>query len=287
MALSPYASAKPSVLVVGNEKGGTGKSTLAMHLITGLLHDGFSVGSVDIDARQGTLSRYVENRQLYIKQQGKELPVPTHIRLMRSALPEQQAAEAEDRENLSKTLEALAHCQFIVLDTPGSDTFLSRQAHSYADTLVTPLNDSFIDLDLLVRLESSPDNMVRPSSYAEMVWEQRKQRAIRDGGTIDWIVVRNRLSCTRTRNRDQMDQVLGLLSKRIGFRLGGGFGERVIFKELFLSGLTLVDLDKAGTSLTISHVTARQELRLLMGMLPLSPGQLSQASQASPLSQSA
>ncbi|MGL4825251.1 MAG: division plane positioning ATPase MipZ [Alphaproteobacteria bacterium] len=275
MDTSPQSSPKPYVLVVGNEKGGTGKSTLAMHLITALLHDGFSVGSVDIDARQGTLSRYVENRQIYIKQHGKELPIPTHVRLMRSALPDQHAAEAEDRENLSKIFEDLAHCQFIVLDTPGSDTFLSRQAHSYADILITPLNDSFIDLDLLVRLESSPDNMVRPSTYAEMVWEQRKQRAIRDGGTIDWIVVRNRLSSTRTRNRDQMDQVLGLLSKRIGFRLGGGFGERVIFKELFLSGLTLVDLDKAGTTLTISHVTARQELRFLMSMLPLSPDQLS------------
>ncbi|MGL5784454.1 MAG: division plane positioning ATPase MipZ [Alphaproteobacteria bacterium] len=276
MDTSPQSSPKPYVLVVGNEKGGTGKSTLAMHLITALLHDGFSVGSVDIDARQGTLSRYIENRQIYIKQHGKELPLSTHTRLMRSALPDQLAAEAEDLENLSKIFEELAHCQFIVLDTPGSDTFLSRQAHSYADTLITPLNDSFIDLDLLVRLESSPDNMVRPSTYAEMVWEQRKQRAIRDGGTIDWIVVRNRLSSTRTRNRDQMDQVLGLLSKRIGFRLGGGFGERVIFKELFLSGLTLVDLDKAGSTLTISHVTARQELRFLMGMLPLSPDKLSQ-----------
>ena len=263
------SSKKPYVLVVGNEKGGTGKSTLVMHLITGFLYEGLKVGSIDTDSRQGTLSRYVENRQLYVKKSETSLSLPTHIRLMRSEKPIQQQAETEDKRNLAEAIETLSDCDVIVFDTPGSDTFLSRQAHSYADTLVTPLNDSFIDLDLLVRLESSPDNMVRPSTYAEMVWEQRKQRAIRDGGTIDWIVVRNRLSSIHSRNRDQMDQVLEMLSKRIGFRLGGGFGERVIFRELFLSGLTLLDLEKTGKNFTLSHITARQELRLLMGMLPL------------------
>lgn len=262
-------SKSPYVLVFGNEKGGTGKSTLVMHVITGLLHEGFKVGSIDTDSRQGTLSRYVENRHLYVKKTKTDLLLPTHIRLMRSEKSTQKEAEAEDKRNLAEAIENLSDCDFIVFDTPGSDTFLSRQAHSYADTLITPLNDSFIDLDLLVRLESSPDNMVRPSTYAEMVWEQRKQRAIRDGGTIDWIVLRNRLSSIHSRNRDQMDQVLNMLSKRIGFRLGGGFGERVIFRELFLSGLTLLDLEKAGATFTLSHVTARQELRMLMTMLPL------------------
>lgn len=262
-------SKSPYILVFGNEKGGTGKSTLVMHVITGLLYEGFKVGSIDTDSRQGTLSRYVENRQLYVNKTKKELPLPTHIRLMRSEKSTQKEAEVEDKRNLAEAIESLSDCDFVVFDTPGSDTFLSRQAHSYADTLITPLNDSFIDLDLLVRLESSPDNMVRPSTYAEMVWEQRKQRAIRDGGTIDWIVLRNRLSSIHSRNRDQMDQVLNMLSKRIGFRLGGGFGERVIFRELFLSGLTLLDLEKSGTTFTLSHVTARQELRMLMAMLPL------------------
>lgn len=261
-------SVRPYVIVLGNEKGGTGKSTLAMHVITSLLHQGFSVGSLDIDARQGTLSRYIENRQHYIEKTEQALPLSTHHRLMRSTLPEVEKADAEDALHLSNILEQFASQDFIVIDTPGSDSFLSRRAHSHADTLITPLNESFIDLDLLVRLDVSPENMLHPSLYAEMVWEQRKQRAARDGKSIDWIVLRNRMSSLRTRNRDQMDQVLDLLAKRIGFKLCTGFGERVIFKELFLSGLTLVDAEKTGSSLTLSHVTARQELRTLMRMIP-------------------
>lgn len=259
---------RPYVIVLGNEKGGTGKSTLAMHVITSLLHKGFSVGSIDIDARQGTLSRYIENRHRYIEKMGQELPLPMHHRLARSSLSDVEKGNEEDALHLTAILEQLASQDFIVIDTPGSDSFLSRKAHSYADTLITPLNDSFIDLDLLVQLDIAPENMLHPSLYAEMVWEQRKQRATRDGGSIDWIVLRNRMGNLRTRNREQMDHVLSLLSKRIGFKLCTGFGERVIFKELFLSGLTLVDTEKTGITLTISHVTARQELRTLMGMLP-------------------
>lgn len=257
------------VIVLGNEKGGTGKSTLAMHIIASLLHQGFSVGSIDIDARQGTLSRYLENRTHYSQKMAQDLLLPTHHRLTRSAASEIEKADQEDAERLADILNQLATQDFIVIDTPGSDSFLSRKAHSYADILITPLNESFIDLDLLVRLDISPENMLHPSLYAEMVWEQRKQRAARDGGTIEWVVLRNRMGNLRTRNREQVDQVLALLAKRIGFKLCTGFGERVIFKELFLSGLTLIDLEKAGTALTISHVTARQELRTLMGMIPI------------------
>jgi len=260
---------KPYTIILGNEKGGTGKSTVSMHLITYLLRLGYSVGSIDVDARQGTLTRYVENRQQRINSKGENLPLPEHVPIFRSTLENINAAQEEENTRFVETLSLLKQKDFIVVDTPGSDSYLSRLAHSHADTLVTPLNDSFIDLDMLVRVNADSLNILRPSTYAEMVWEQKKQRAIRDGGSMDWVVLRNRLSSINSRNKEEMERVLTALAKRIGFRPAAGFGERVIFRELFLSGLTLLDLRETETPMTLSHIAAKQELANLAQMLQL------------------
>jgi chromosome partitioning protein len=260
---------KPYIIVLGNEKGGTGKSTVSMHVIVSLLRMGFSVGSIDVDARQGTLSRYLDNRKETSGKMDKPLPISQHIPLLPSQHALRAEAIKEDQENLTNALAQLSSNRFILIDTPGSDSPLSRAAHSVADTLITPLNDSFIDLDMLVRLKSDTLDIIRPSIYAEMVWEQKKQRAIRDQGSIDWIVLRNRLSSLNARNKEQMEGIIGLLAKRIGFRYVAGFGERVIFRELFLSGLTVLDIEDSKMSMTLSHVSARQELRNLIEMIQL------------------
>lgn len=270
------AESKPYIIVLGNEKGGTGKSTAAMHLVTSLLHQGYTVGSVDVDARQGTLTRYVENRRNRIQQSGIALSMPCHYPIYRSGLESVTAAQEEEQQRFVQVLELLKDCQFIVIDTPGSDTYLSRLAHSYADTLITPLNDSFIDLDMLVRVRPDSLDILRPSTYSEMVWDQKKQRAIRDGGKIDWIVLRNRLSSIHSRNKEEMEKVLTALARRIGFRLVPGFGERVIFRELFLNGLTLLDMRQANTPMTLSHISAKQELNSLIEKINL-PSQMKRA----------
>src|SRR3989338_3476253 len=157
------------IVVLGNEKGGTGKSTVSMHVITSLLRQGYSVASIDVDARQGTLSRYVENRKIRAAQNPTQhLPLPTHFPLFRSEKSNVEEAQAEDSENLTKLLEELKGHDYIVIDTPGSDMYLSRLAHSYADTLITPLNDSFIDLDMLARLNPDTLEIIKPSTYSEM-----------------------------------------------------------------------------------------------------------------------
>lgn len=260
---------KPYVVVLGNEKGGTGKSTVAMHIIVNLLRNGYSVGSIDVDARQGTLSRYIENRRARKERAQEDLPLPEHVPVFRSKLDSVPAAEAEETATFAETIARLSGYDFIVIDTPGSDTYLSRLAHSYADSLITPLNDSFIDLDMLVRVKADSLDILRPSTYSEMVWDQKKHRAMRDNGSIDWIVLRNRLSSLNSRNKEEMERVLSALAKRIGFRLAAGFGERVIFRELFLNGLTLLDMKESKTSLTLSHITAKQELASLMSMIQL------------------
>lgn len=262
---------KPHIIVLGNEKGGTGKSTVSMHVIVGLARMGFKVGSIDVDARQGTLSRYIENRQITSDKMKNPLPQSTHFPLLLSTNTNKEEAVKEDQTNLDEALKKLSSCDFILIDTPGSDSSLSRAAHARADTLITPLNDSFVDLDMLVRLKNDSLEIHRPSTYAEMVWEQKKRRAIHDKGTIEWFVLRNRLSSLNAKNKEQMEDVIGALAKRIGFHYIPGFGERVIFRELFHSGLTVLDMEDCGMQVTFSHVSAKQELRNLIQLIQL-PG---------------
>lgn len=259
----------PYIIVLGNEKGGTGKSTISMHIITQLLRLGYSVGTIDVDARQGTLTRYIENRRAYALPSNPTLLMPDHMAIHKSHSESASQAKQEEENKFITALESFQGHDFIVIDTPGSDSFLSQLAHSYADTLITPLNDSFVDLDLLVRVEIGEKDAMRPSTYSEMVWEQKKNRLIRDKKQVDWIIVRNRLSHIVAKNKLEMERVLTALGNRIGFRLASGFSERVIFRELFLSGLTLLDMQEIGREMTLSHVAARQELRQLIEMINL------------------
>ena len=260
------------IIVVGNVKGGTGKSTTSMHLIAGLLHAGYLVGSLDLDSPQSTLTHYINNRRDHVETKGIGLPLPEHRVLQASAVSNRDIAFAEDEAAVDECLRGLGEkSDFIVVDTPGGDDTLSRRAHSYADTLITPMNDSFIDLDVLAKVEPETMKIVRPSAYAEFVWENRKKRIQRDGGSIDWIVARNRLSSLDSRNRRAVADALTTLSNRIGFRVAPGFSERMIFRELFLKGLTLLDLrdPDAGIRLNMSHIAARQEVRMMLGAIGL------------------
>lgn len=254
------------IIVLGNEKGGSGKSTTAMHVAIGLLRLGYNVGSIDLDARQGTFSRYMANRFEYSAKQRISLPTPFHFPIERSRADTIVAQEEQDRDFLLMAFEELNdQVDFIVIDTPGSDTFLGQLAHSYADTLITPMNDSFVDLDVLARISPDTKEIKAPSVYTRMVIEQKEIRKQRDGHDIDWIVMRNRLSSLDARNKREVGELLKAISEKFGFRLAPGFGERVIFRELFLKGMTLLDLkEDPEHQMTISAVSARQEIRELL-----------------------
>lgn len=261
------------IIVFGNEKGGSGKSTTAMHVATALSRMGHRVAALDIDVRQRTFGRYVENRRAYAARQGLDLPMPVY-----HPLPELPAGGGADGENpLDRRLALAAEtagrdAAFLVIDCPGSHSRLSQIAHAMADTLVTPLNDSFVDFDLLARIDPVTHRVAGPSIYSEMVWQARQLRAQSGLKPIDWVVLRNRVGSQDMRIKRRMTDALSSLSKRIGFRVAPGFGDRVIFRELFPNGLTLLDLRDVGiTSLTMSNVAARQELRDLVRALSL-PG---------------
>jgi chromosome partitioning protein len=262
-------ASRAHIIVLGNEKGGSGKSTTAMHVAIGLLRLGYRVGSIDLDARQGTFSHYMANRFEYSTHHKLSLPIPLHFPIERSKADTVVAQEEQDRDFLNMALEELnAQTDFIVIDTPGSDTFLGQLAHSYADILITPMNDSFVDLDVLARINPETKEIKSPSVYTKMVLAQKEIRKTRDGGTIDWIVMRNRLSSLDARNKREVGELLESISQKLGFRLAPGFGERVIFRELFLKGMTLLDLkEDPDHQMTLSAVSARQEIRELLRII--------------------
>lgn len=265
--------AQPQVIVIGNEKGGAGKSTLAIHIVTGLLHAGRKVAIIDLDLRQRSMERFFANRVAWTKANGHELPLP----LVPDMGDGKALHKAEEVEQLARFEAAYAEAKgvadVIVIDTPGGDTPLSRAAHGRADQIVTPMNDSFVDFDLLGEVDPVTLDLVKPSIYSESVWEARKHRAITEGRqvTIDWIVVTNRLAVAEARNRRRLASRMAKLAKRVGFRVGPGLRDRVIYRELFPFGLTVADLsnDIRPVSVSLAHVAARQEMRNLMQALGL------------------
>lgn len=264
--------AQPQVIVIGNEKGGAGKSTLAIHIVTGLLHAGKKVGIIDLDLRQRSMERFFSNRIAWAQANGHDLPAP-FVPDMGDGKVLAKADEAEQLDRFNEAFAAAASCDVILIDTPGGDTVLSRAAHARADQIVTPMNDSFVDFDLLGEVDPVTLELKKPSIYSESVWEARKHRAIAEGRqvTIDWIVVTNRLAVAEARNRRRLEERMAKLAKRVGFRVGPGLRDRVIYRELFPFGLTVADLsnDIRPVSVSLAHVAARQELRNLMQALGL------------------
>ena len=254
----------PHKIVFANEKGGTGKSTTAVHVAVALAYQGARVGAIDLDPRQRTFYRYFENRLETEKRRGIELPGAAVGVFGGPSVDALDEMVAEISEGLD----------YLVFDTPGRDDIYARHVATQADTLVTPLNDSFVDFDLIGQVDAETFKVKKLSFYAELIWDARKKRGlatVREGRReMDWIVLRNRVQHVEARNMRRIDEALAELSRRVGFRSAPGLSERVIYRELFPSGLTLLDKGHLG-DLGTSHLVARQELRNLVKGLNLPP----------------
>jgi len=261
------------VVVLGNEKGGSGKSTTALHIAVALLKAGQRVATIDLDCRQQSFTRYINNRGAWARRTSLPLELPVHrcIKLGETMqIADNESSEFQQFVNAVSAVEQTF--DFIVIDTPGSDSYLMRLAHSMADTLVTPINDSFLDFDVLGTVDPATYSVTGESHYATMVREARRNRRQLDGASTDWIVVRNRLSMLGSRNKQLVAEGLKDLSFRLGFRSLDGFAERVVYREFFPRGLTaLDDIDETtlGTRPSLGHVTAREEVTSLLRQLKL------------------
>jgi chromosome partitioning protein len=270
-SLGPPQSAH--VIVLGNEKGGTGKSTLAMHISVALLKAGQRLATIDLDSRQKSFTRYVENRRAWFERAAIELELPTHYQIARAEGARLEDNEAAEFARFAEAVTAVEHSHdFVVIDTPAADSYLSRLAHAMADTLITPLNDSFVDFAVPGCVDPATFAVTGVSHYAEMAREARRQRRLVDGGLTDWIVVRNRLAVLASRNKRLVGEGLNELGLRLGFRVAEGFAERPVYREFFPRGLTALDnLDEMtlGERPSLLHVTARQEVRSLIEAMRL------------------
>ena len=267
------SSKSAHVIVLGNEKGGSGKTTTAMNIIVALIKAGHRVASIDTDSRQLSLTRYIENRSRWARQMRVALEVPTHFSVRLAEGDVVSEVEAREFAALAEIVERLGQqFDFVVIDTPGNDSYRMRLSHAMADTLVTPVNDSFVDLDVLGRIEGEELVVKTISQYAELVQEARRKRVMIDARGTDWIVVRNRIAPLHSRNQRKVIDGLRQLSAILDFRIADGISERVIFREFFPMGLTAFDtLDPAvlGVKPTMSHVAARREIRELVDALRL------------------
>jgi chromosome partitioning protein len=274
MSMGEAIPARPvSVIVVANEKGGSGKSTIAMHIAVALLKRGERLATVDLDARQRSFTHYIENRRAWAERTALDLECPQHVCVAEIIGDSAAYDEAAACKALTDTIDGLSRTHaFVVIDTPGHDGPLMRLAHAMADTLITPLNDSFVDLDVLGSFDADTFGVTGVSHYARTVEEARRHRLLSGRTATDWIVLRNRLSMLTTRNKRLVGAGLEELSARLGFRCIEGLAERMIFREFYLRGLTaLDDLDEGtlGTRPTLSHVTARQEVETLLQAMNL------------------
>lgn len=260
----------PRVITLASAKGGTGKSTVAIHLVIGLLKHGKKVGSIDLDGGQGTLSRFLANRAARERQNGQALAMPRHWRIgfadTRDPIPAGEVAHARLRDALSQ----LSDCAYVVIDTPAFDCSLARRGCEHADIVITPLNDSLLDLDTVARIDPRRRTVLGPSEYCRFMWEENDRRITLGRRPIDWVIMRNRLGSLDTRNNRELEALLAQLGRRIGFRLENGFQERVVYRELFLEGLTLLDLVDASIELRLneSRLNARREIDRLLHAVP-------------------
>lgn len=259
-------SKRPFCIAVGNQKGGTGKSTTALHLAITLVKAGRKVACIDLDGHQGTLSHYLANRHAYAEKTGRKIAIPLCRRIEPFETGDREADEAEEKARLNDAFIAFADQDYVVIDTPGNQGHLTRLGHANADILITPLNDSFLDIDVLAKVDQAKREILGPSSYAAMVMQQSELRVAGGRAPIDWIVMRNRIAHLDTRNTRDMTRLLDQLAHRMGFRVHAGLSDRVVFREMFFDGLTLLDLPQGADEarLNPSHWNARREIRQLM-----------------------
>jgi chromosome partitioning protein len=230
--LNSRAEVNARVITFANEKGGVGKSTIAFHCCIALCNAGYRVAVVDLDHRQQSMARAPENREGTGRRLKIELPSPKHTVLT------QQSGAALSQEIARIGWDA----DFVLIDVAGHDSPVGRHAIAMADTLVTPVNSSFVDIDLLGQFDPITMQLKRYGSFARLVQELREVRDHRGKPPVDWVVVQNRLRRLGSHNEQRVGEALTDLSTKAGFRLVHGLGERVAYRELFLLGLTVFDL---------------------------------------------
>ena len=253
---------KAHIIVISNEKGGTGKSTIAMHLAIKLMQEKFAIATMDLDGRQGSLTKYIANRRDFCQQKKIKLPIPEHFCFAPESNP---YLFQNEREKIASQIFELSNAfDAVIIDTPGTKNYLFEEAHRHADTVITPISDSLIDLNVIADIDYATGKVKAPGHYADFIWEAKKFLAAQGKPYLNWIVTGNKTS-SRSKNKGIVFNYLEKLAKLYGFRFIEGLKDRVIYRELFLEGLTVLDMQhpKLKMRMTMSHLAAKMEIRKL------------------------
>ena len=246
------------VIVFANEKGGVGKTTAAFHTAVALADAGASVFAIDLDPRQQSLARALENREGTARRLRITLPSPRYVVL-------QNQSDAGLRHEIARLGNG---CHYIIIDVAGRDSLVARHAITLADTLVTPVNPSFVDLDVLGQVDLMSSRIKSLGCFTRLVHDLTAQRAQCGKLSLDWVVMQNRVRRSGARNEQRVEDALKKISTKAGFRIGSGLTERVVYRELFPFGLTLFDL-KWLPDMGRAQPVARRELNDMMVGLKL------------------
>jgi chromosome partitioning protein len=252
----PIPTKKSHIIVFANEKGGVGKSTTAFHVCIALCNAGERVAALDVDLRQLTLDRALNARMETAREYAVDLPGPRQILLTQSTEAELEA----------KIRMAQIDCSFIIIDVGGHDSPIARRAISMANTIVTPVNDSFIDLDMLGRIDPRTGELKTLGAFARLVEHLKEPGLARREKALDWVVMQNRSRSQSTKNERKVMDALNAIAPVAGFRLIPGLHERVVYRELFPIGLTLFDLaliPKLGRPQPAAHAEIAEMLAAL------------------------
>jgi chromosome partitioning protein len=225
------------IIVFGGIKGGTGKSTLAFHIATCAHMNNKKIVTIDCDFPQFSFSKYYENRKKN-KSLDEKLIWQNHHKIT----------------DLTKLPDMIEKDTVYLIDTPGKYDPHITKIHGMADIIISPVNDSFLDIDTIMKLDQGKWAM--PGYYYETIMENKKYKK-----DSMWIVVRNRSTHINSKHKRTVEERLTELSKRINFTLMQGLRERTIFRELFNEGSTVLDVESKKMSL--SHLAAKMEVKLL------------------------
>lgn len=246
------------VIVFANQKGGVGKSTLAFHAAIALCDVGKKVAVIDLDHGQATLSGALINREATCRLLKIGLPTPRFATVSHSS----GAYLAQEIARIG------SDCNYVVIDLAGGDSPITRRAVAMADTLVTPVNSSFADIDLLGQFDATTMRLKRLGRFARLVNGIGQAREDRSMAVADWIVMPNRIRRSGSNNEISIGDSLAHLAEIAGYRIGKGMCERVAYRELFLFGLTHLDLKRI-PHLARAKLAAKHEIEQLLADLRL------------------
>jgi chromosome partitioning protein len=243
MDLSSVSSTK--IIVIGNTKGGVGKSSVAILLSIALLYKGYKVALLDTDSKQGSSYKYINNRKNYISESSIDLPCPAfHLLSQEFDFLEinDNISETSEEKAFKKIIDGFVGFHFLIIDTPGNDCFVLRNSIKNANILISPVTESFFDISALFwKVFNEEKEEYIPSDYVKFIWNERKKKIV-EKKNLSWVVMLNRVSNIQTSNKKITQSLVNEFSKTLGFSVIKGLYERNIFKELFEKGLTVLDL---------------------------------------------